>query len=234
MIVSPAVQPDSPPDARPADAADPGLRAVLGLLGSWELVAFTRLAGDAAAAPQAADRIELCRLGGVASARLARLGALAAERGLDLGDAVAPFLRACADVDARTPAGSWWERLLTSYIGFGVEDDVARLLAAALDPPARSVVLSVLDDDGHAALVERRVLARTATDRVLASRLALWGRRLVGESLGVVGRLVAGHPELADLLERSLDASDLPLQQRLFARLTAGHTRRMDRLGLTA
>ncbi|KGM15194.1 hypothetical protein N867_11000, partial [Actinotalea fermentans ATCC 43279 = JCM 9966 = DSM 3133] len=213
--------------------------AVLGLLANSDLAAVTRLAADAEVAPSVVDRIELCRLVGAAAERLGRIEARAGELGADLADVVAPFLGTFTDFDARTPPGSWWERLLKAHVGFGVEDDVARLLVRGLDDgdeATRALAQAAVDDDRHGALVVARVTEATAADPVLASRLALWGRRLVGEALGVVQRLVTDHPELRGLLERALaDASpDQPLQQRLFAVLTAEHTRRMDRLGLTA
>lgn len=222
--------------------AEPAALAVLGLLANSDLAAITRLAADAEVAPSVADRIALCHLAGAAAERLGRIEARAGELGADLADVVAPFLGTFTDFDARTPPGTWWERLLKAHVGFGVEDDLAGLLARALDPgeqgdgATRALVLAVLDDDRHSALVVARVAEATAADPVLASRLALWGRRLVGEALGVVQRLVTDHPELRALLERALPegAGEQPLQQRLFAVLTAGHTRRMDRLGLTA
>jgi len=210
--------------------------AVLGLLANSELVAFTRLAADAAVAPELRDRLELCRLGGVATQRLTRLGERVAELGGELPDVVAPFLGTYVDFDARTPAGTWCERLLKAYVGYGVEDDVARLLAAGVDPETRRAVEVVLDDDGHAGFVVDRLSAAMASDPVLASRLALWGRRLVGEALGVVQRMITEHGELRGLLEEALPpgTGEAPLLQRVFAVLTAEHTRRMDRLGLTA
>lgn len=229
--------------------ADPAVLAVLGLLANSDLVAVTRLASDAEVAPSVGDRIELCRLVGAAAERLARIEARVAELGADLTDVVAPFLGTFTDFDARTPPGTWWERLLKAHVGFGVEDDVARLLARGIpdgaggtdgtdgaDEATRALVLAAVDDDRHSALVVARVSEATAADPVLASRLALWGRRLAGEALGVVQRLVTDHPEVRGLLERALPegSAEQPLQQRLFAVLTAEHTRRMDRLGLTA
>lgn len=213
-----------------------GPLAVLGLLANSELTAFVRLASDASTAPALRDRLELCRLGGVAAQRLARLGERVDELGGELPDVVAPFLDTFVDFDARTQAGTWYERLLKAYVGYGVEDDVARLLATGLDPRTRAVVAKVLDDDGHAGLVVDRLQAAMADDAALASRLALWGRRLVGEALGVVQRVVTEHGELRSLLEEALPATGSAgtLQQRLFAVLTAEHTRRMDRLGLAA
>lgn len=232
------------PVARGVDAGAPDLPeatalAVLGLIANSDLSAFTRLAADAEVAPTVADRIELCRIAGAAAERLARVEARTAEVGADLADVVAPYLGTFTDFDARTPPTTWWERLLKAHVGFGVEDDVARLLATGLaerDEATRGLVLAVLDDDRHERFVVARVTEATAGDPVLASRLALWGRRLVGEALGVVQRLIADHPELRALLERAMpeDGSGAPLQQRLFSVLTSEHARRMDRLGLTA
>lgn len=207
--------------------------AVLGLLANSELAAFARLAADAEVAPDVAARLELCRLGGVAADRLSRLNARVVELGGEPADVVAPFLGTYTEFDARTPARNWWERLLKAYVGYGVEDDVARLLAAGLDERTRALVLEVLDEDGHAAFVVGRVTAATSADAALASRLALWGRRLVGDALGVVQRLLGDHPDLRELVDSALPG-DAPLQQRLFGVLTAEHTRRMGRLGLTA
>jgi len=213
-----------------------GPLAVLGLLANSELMAFSRLAADAAVAPALRDRLELCRLGGVAAHRLERLGARVAELGGALPDVVAPFLGTYVDFDARTPAGSWCERLLKAYVGYGVEDDVARLLATGLDPTTRALVVDVLADDGHANLVVDRLTTAMGQDAALGSRLALWGRRLAGEALGVAQRVVTEHGELRALLEQALPRADGAgvLQQRLFAVLTGEHTRRMERLGLTA
>ncbi len=210
--------------------------AVLGLQANSELAAFSRLAADAALAPRVDDRLELCRLGGAAADRLARVEARVVELGGRPADVVAPFLGTYTDFDARTPARSWWERMLKAYVGFGVEDDVARLLARGVDPVTRDLVLALLTEDDHGRLVVARVREAADADPALASRLALWGRRLVGEALGVVQRLAEDHPELRALLERALPADDggSPLQPRLFAVLTAEHTRRMGRLGLTA
>ena len=75
-----------------------------------------------------------------------------------------------------------------------------------------------------------------SADDVLASRLALWGRRLVGEALGVVQTVLAAHPELLRLA--TVDPADADAgadrSPKLFGQLTAEHTRRMARLGLTA
>ena len=73
-----------------------------------------------------------------------------------------------------------------------------------------------------------------ADDSTLDSRLALWGRRLVGEALSVVQRVLAENARMRDLLVQALgDEPAGEAQQKLFSMLTAEHTRRMERLGLT-
>jgi hypothetical protein len=225
----------SSPDADPTVATERAL-AVLGMLAYGQLAAFSRLAADGSTAPSLAERLELSRLAGVALSRVEQVSGRVAELGGELEPVMAPFAGVLVEFDERTGCSTWWERLLKGYVGYGVADDFSRIVAQGLDPASRDVVLGALADQGHASLVVDVLAAAGAADPTLAPRLALWGRRLVGEALGVVQRVVAQHQELSSLLEDV--AVDLPgtgdPQQRLFALLTAEHTRRMERLGLTA
>ena len=98
-------------------------------------------------------------------------------------------------------------------------------LAEGLPVELGSRVRAILDEEGSAVVLESELRAAIAADPVLADRLALWGRSLVGDTL---------------LLERSaLRASDArdgtgEDVEPVFTELIAGHTRRMDALGLTA
>lgn len=213
--------------------------AVLGMIAYSELAAFTRLAADAGMAPNLAQRLELSRLAGVALERLDRVSARVGELGGDLQPVMAPFAGVLVEFDRRTVPSTWWEQLLKSYVGYGVSDDFSRIVAARLDSQTAALVQDVLADDGHSSLVVDALASAGSTDATLASRLALWGRRLVGEALGVVQRVLAEHPVLEDLLTDAM-ADDADghqrggdAHQRLFAALTADHSRRMERLGLT-
>jgi hypothetical protein len=133
----------------------------------------------------------------------------------------------------------------------GVSDDFCRIAAAAVDPESRVLLEEVLDDAAHANLAVGELEAAGAQDEVLVSRLALWGRRLVGEALGVVQQAMSAHPGLGRLVTRrgaeaaaqaespepaaaATEAEDPAAPAKLFGELTAEHTRRMSRLGLTA
>ncbi len=208
--------------------------AVLGLVAGLELATFERLAAAAAEAPTLKDKVQLAQASAAAIARQGRLFDRLTALGADPLVATAPFAHVLDDFDARTPPSTWWERLLKAVVGYGVADDFCRHLAGALDEQTRAVVLSVLDDVAYADVAAAELLAAGSADDVLASRLALWGRRLVGEALGVVQTVLATHPELLRLA--TVDPADAGADRspKLFGQLTAEHTRRMARLGLTA
>jgi LPS sulfotransferase NodH len=79
------------------------------------------------------------------------------------------------------------------------------------------------DDEAEDLLVEELREAIDGNPR-LASRLAMWGRRLVGDTM-LVARSALHLEQRADGEERV---------EPIFTELIAAHTRRMDALGLTA
>ncbi|WP_448630126.1 ferritin-like fold-containing protein [Cellulomonas soli] len=241
--------------ATPAQTAD--AVELLGLVAQLEHLAFARLAADAAVAPTPQHRLELSRLAAAAVQRRDRVLDRVRELGGEPLVAMALYDGVLDDFDARTEPSTWWERLLTVYVGYGVADDFCRLAAGGLDDTSRALVLEVLDDAAHTDLAVAELDA-AGTDTAVSARLALWGRRLVGEALGVVQRLVVQRPGLVRLLDApaapdsaagadaagaqaeqsaAAEPAQAPVNQsptKLFGQLTAEHTRRMTRLGLTA
>ena len=225
--------------ARTADAAD--AVEVLGLVASVEHQAFERLADDARQAPGPEQALAFSRQAARCVERRDRVLARIDELGGDAPAAFGRFDGMLDDFDARTPASTWAERLLKTYVGYGVADDFCRLVARGLDPDSARLVAEVLDDAARTELAVRELDEVCADDAVLSSRLALWGRRLVGEALGVVQRL-AQRPEVARALDRagagagagagSQERAQIPAL--VLNELTAEHTRRMSRLHLTA
>jgi hypothetical protein len=210
---------------------------LLALVAHLQDVAFARMAEDAREAPLTAQRLALSRLAATAVGRRDQVLDRIAELGGAPETVLASYEQLFDDFDARTEPSTWWERLLRTYVCDGVVEDFCRLASGALEAPSRALVLAAVDDSDQAELAVGELAAAGADDEVLVSRLALWGRRLVGESLGVVQQAMAGHPALARLVTaaaaQSPDAApDGPV--RLFGELTAQHTRRMTRLGLTA
>jgi ferritin-like protein len=219
---------------------DPGFRqAVVDLLGALaygEITAFSRLAADADLAPALGAKAELARLAVVEFGHFEVLRDRLQAMGVDPAAAMEPFV---APVDAfheRTAPQTWLEGLVKAYVGDGIAADFYREVSAFLDPATHELVTSVLADTGQSEFVVRAVTEAIEEDPRIAGRLALWGRRLVGEALSQAQRVAADRDELADLLVGSVDrpGADLAELVRMFSRLTEAHSRRMGRLGLSA
>ena len=107
---------------------------------------------------------------------------------------------------------------------------LTEVFAAHLPDPDRALILDVLADTGHADFAVREVRAAIATDRRLSGRLALWGRRLVGEAMRQSQAVIAERDQLAALIVEG--TGDFAGIARLIERITGAHTERMKTLGL--
>ncbi len=228
------------PAASSAAFEDPEYtQAVIDLLGAiayGELSAFERLAEDAKLAVTLQDKVAIS---GMAAAEFGHLGGLL-ERleslGVDPYAAMAPFRQAIDDFHVNTHPADWWEGLVKAYVGDGLAADFYREIAAYLDPETRDLVLEALSETGHSEFVIDRVRHATEVDPRLGGRLALWGRRLMGEALIQGQRVAAERDALTALLAGGVDRPGLDLAAigRMFTRLTERHTERMTALGLDA
>ncbi len=215
---------------------EPAYRAavldLLGLLANGELASFERLADDAAHAPDISGRLMLSRM---AAGELSHIDVLAQHvdrLGGELEAEMLSYADVLGDFDARTVPRDWWERLMKTYVGYGLVLDFQRELGGRLDPETRALVADVLADNGYADYVVSVLAPVLAAEPQLGSRLALWGRRVVGEALGIAQNALVKHPSLGGLLSGGPD--DAVEATKVLNRLAGGHARRMDRLGLTA
>jgi hypothetical protein len=233
-------RPLAPPEPTGFDLADPDYRAavvdLLGGLAYGELRAFSQLAVDAEMAPSLTERSTLALH---ASQEIAHFRLLA-DRLTSLGavpeEAMAPFVGPVDAFHDRTRPSGWLEGLVKVYVGEGIAQDFYREIAAYVDPGTRDLVIRVLEDTGRADFVVTAVRAAIAADERVAGRLALWGRRLVGEAISQAQHVAVERDALAGLLIGAPDrpGADLAELGRLFVRLTDEHTLRMERLGLSA
>ncbi|HVB43596.1 MAG TPA: ferritin-like fold-containing protein [Streptosporangiaceae bacterium] len=211
-------------------AAD-GVTELLGLLAYASLVAFFRLADDAALASSLSDKADLA---GMAVAQFGHFEVLRqriTELGADPQQAMRPFVEPIDAFHARTAPSDWLEGLVKAYVGDGIAADFYRVVAQLLDQPTRSLVLEVLADSGHSQFAIARVREAIAVDPTVAGRLALWARRLVGEALSQAQRVAADRESLARLLAGG-SAAQLGEIGRMFAALADAHAQRMASLGL--
>ena len=213
---------------------------LLGALAYGEITAFTRLAEDAELAPTLPDKARLGRIAVQEFAHFELLVTRLKETGADPEQAMLPFVAAVDAFHERTAPSTWLEGLVKAYVGDGIATDFYREISRYVDDSTRELVEQVLDDAGQADFVVTAVRAAIEAEPRVAGRLALWGRRLVGEALSQAQRVAADRDALAALLvgglvgAPNLAGADLAEVGRMFARLTENHTRRMGRLGLTA
>ncbi|HUW16448.1 MAG TPA: ferritin-like fold-containing protein [Actinomycetes bacterium] len=224
----------------PDPLADPEYRAavvdLLGVLAYGELSAFERLGSDAALAPTLAERAEVAAMACAEFGHFVRLQQRLLELGQDPEEAMRPFVAPLEAFHASTSPADWYEGLVKAFVGDSIAADFYREIAQHLDPTTRALVVEVFEDTGHSAFVVEKVRAAITADPRLGGRLALWGRRLLGEALSQAQRVAAERDTLTALLVGGVDRPGVDLVElgRMFTRMTEAHARRMESLGLAA
>jgi hypothetical protein len=220
----------APAGAESADVPR-GVVDLLGVLAYALLVAFFRLAEDAALAESLADKAALGEMAVAEFGQFRMVRDRIQELNVDPDEAMRPFVDGIDEFHARTAPSDWLESLVKAYVGDGIAADFCRMVAEVLDPSTRELVLAVRRDAGHAEFAAVRVREAIAADPRLAGRLGLWARRLVGEALGQAQRVAAEREALAGVLAGG-EVTQMGEIGRMFAQLTDAHARRMAALGL--
>ncbi|MCU1633503.1 MAG: hypothetical protein JWM61_2155 [Micrococcaceae bacterium] len=244
---SPVAAPGGPSPVAPTSLAGPASAAedalanpryarvvtdLLGVIAYGELSGFERLSSDARFSPSLADRASLGRLAVLEFEHFEMVGRFVGGLGTTIEDAMAPFQASIDAFHERTRPGDWYESLMKAYVIDAFSGDFYRALADSLDPRTRDLISAIDSGDG-AAHLQRRLTEALSDDPRLASRLALWGRRLVGEALTQAQRVGIEREYLAGLLFAN-EADHTQHTTALFSKLTRNHSRRMSALGLTA
>lgn len=204
-----------------------------GMMAYAELSAFERMSSDARFSPTLHDRATLGRLAVAEFAHFETVSDYLAQLGADVEVAMVPFQ---ASVDAfhdRTRPADWYESLMKAYVIDAMSGDLFAVLGQSVDSALQDLIGRVQVPPELAGLLQGRLREVLAGDARLSSRLALWGRRLVGEALTQGQRLGRERSFLGALMSSAPEAEPLE-PDKLRAHLTRAHSRRMNELGLTA
>jgi len=203
---------------------------LLGVLAYGELSAFDRMAHDARMAPNTALRAALAEKAALEIGHYRKLVDRIGELGADPQQAMAPFVVPVETFHARTEPKTWGEALVKAYVGDGLAADFYREVATYVDQPTRALVNEALADSDKAEFAIREVGVLLAQDQTAASRLSLWGRRLVGEAISQAQHVAAERDALVRLIVGG--AGDLTAISALIDRITGKHVERMRAIGL--
>lgn len=228
---------DVPP---PSTIDDPvyrtGVIELLGVLAYGEISACERLAEDAKMAPDMRSKVEIAAMASAEFGHFELIRDRLVQMGQDPFEAMEPFATTFERFHRQTKPSDWLEGLVKAYVGDGLAADFYREIAAYLDADTRTLVLETLSGTGHSEFVIDAVRRAIDDDHRVGGRLALWGRRLMGEALSQAQMVVAERDALSAVLVGGVDhpGMDLAGIGRMFTRLTEAHTARMDKLGLAA
>ncbi|MGP1482225.1 ferritin-like fold-containing protein [Actinomyces naeslundii] len=214
--------PSPQPSASTLIRVGPHELSVVGVVAVSRTAACTRYAKDADRAPQMAARVDLLRMSAWEVSSFDRVVALASAHGIDAAGAAERFTDVLGDLDERLRPLDWAERLVKTYIAFGLLIDFGMALSDSLAEPLRSGLIDELGQDPISSYAIAELEASIAADSQLAARLGLWGRRVVGEEIGTFQRLLGQFPELL--------GSVAP--EQFHAVLSQGAVSRMKGLGL--
>jgi len=225
------------PVARHPSLEDPAYRQgvieLLGLLGAGEYLAFERLVSEASLAPTLAQRVRVAQIAVGELEHHHKIAERLAVLGADPEQAMSVFLPPLERYHRMTAPSDWLEGLVKAYVGDSIATDFYREIGSVLDPQTSALVLEVCAELGKTSVVVEEVRAAIAADPRVGGRLALWGRRLIGEMLSQAQSVAAEREALADLIMSEEVTSQVDLLA-LLERLTAAHVERMTALGLAA
>lgn len=224
------------PTLTPRDTAAAALKVDLGELApapdvflghctALHLVFIEQLTTAMTNSPRVADKDALARVSGVVLTRYLALSTEIERLQLDRSDVMQPHLEGVEEFERRTRGGQWHEQVASAHVTIGFLTDFWVRLAAGLPGELSARVTEALTRGDLQTPVHRIIERAIAANPKLSSRLALWCRRLVGDTMLQARSALVMHDD------PSRDEEQI---EPVFTELISEHTRRMDRLGLTA
>ena len=137
-------------------ADDPGVTELFAVLAYGEISAFYRLAEDAQLSPSLRGKLEMAKMAAAEMTHFETLEVALSARGVEVFDAMAPFVRALDAYHASTSPSTWLESMVKAYVGDGIAADFYREIADALAPEVAATVRDVLAETGALGIRRRR------------------------------------------------------------------------------
>ena len=188
------------------------------------------LAGELAAASREAwsseDADYLIVSSGMAMDRYREFREILADYVEDVSHALAEPREKISRHFERFASPRWYEDVATAYVVTGFARDFWHLLATGLPPAMTTKIHDIIADRGDEEMMARVLERLLAVDTRYTSRLSLWCRRLVGDTMLLCRDAIAAGQSQAPETEVRLEP--------VFTDVVAHHTRRLDRLGLIA
>lgn len=191
-----------------------------------QLALASELAAVAKEAWSAKDADALMVACGIAMDRYRSFRELLADYEPDVPHALAPPRETLQRHLDRLVTTRWYEAVGLVYVVTGFTRDFWHRLAEGLPQNITPVIQDILADRGDEDLLFSVLESVLSVDQRYTSRLSLWARRLVGDTM------LMCRSSLSPTVTSNAE-TDITLEP-VFTDVLALHTRRLDRLGLTA
>ena len=220
----------------------PEPKAFLGQLAYLQLSQFEILTTELKYAPTTQYKAALSEAAAKCFEQYRAIAKLLAAKAVDPTDAMDPYVERIETFHSRLAGMDFFEAIIKIYLVSGLLNDFYKRLAIGLDSDTRTAVEKTLSDKTFEKYATKVLMESMAADPQLSSRLALWGRRLMGDVLLELratfdNRKLAGitkNAKLSPEQEREVNLQAYSKLEPLISELIAAHSVRMDALGLTA
>jgi hypothetical protein len=220
----------------------PEPKVYLGQLAYLLLSNFEILTNELKYSPTTAYKAELSEAATKSFDKYRAISKKLSGLGFDVTDSMDPFVERIDTFHSRTAGIGWYESVIKIYLVSGLLDDFYRRLAIGLPKELREDVEKALSDKTFEKFAKRVLVEGMSGNESLESRLALWGRRLMGDVLLEVraafdNKKLSGSDKKATLTleqERKINLESYSKIEPLVTEMIAAHSLRMDAVGLSA
>ena len=220
----------------------PEPKKYLGQLAYLQLSQFEILTNELKYAPTTQYKAHLSEAAAKCFEQYRSISKLIVASGTGATDAMDPFVERIETFHSRISGIDFYETIIKIYLVSGLLNDFYKRLAIGLDATTRASIEKILSDKTFEKYATKVLAESMQADPALSSRLALWGRRIMGDVLLELratfdNRKLAGVTKSAQLTieqEREVNLAAYSKLEPLISELIAAHSVRMDAIGLTA